>query len=180
MTRPPRNPRRAYDHDGREIPPMTLGNMREHGVRSVAAHCQEPSCGHSASVNVDGLPDDFPVPDVALRLRTVSEAGKAKIGAEDAQMGEGDAQAPASVTEADLRHAKHGAAILATCIVQSLKKTDPSFQGRFLQHLTEAYYEIRDNSEGDVRHEMELLSWTRQLLTGFSLITGQGKPFLER
>ncbi len=36
MTRP-RNPRRAYDHDGREIPPMTLGNMREHGGRSMDA-----------------------------------------------------------------------------------------------------------------------------------------------
>jgi len=37
MTRPPRNPRRAYDADGRMVKPMTLGNMREHGVRSVAA-----------------------------------------------------------------------------------------------------------------------------------------------
>jgi len=65
MTRPPRNPRHAYDADGREIPPMDLGNMREHGVRSVSANCQEVNCGHSGSVNVDGLPDDFPVPDVA-------------------------------------------------------------------------------------------------------------------
>ena len=48
---------------------MTLGNMREHGVRSVAAHCQVVGCGHSGTVNVDNLPDDFPVPDVALRLR---------------------------------------------------------------------------------------------------------------
>ena len=69
MNRPPRNPCRAYDHDGNEIPPMTLGNMREHGVRSVKAHCQEANCGHSASLNVDDLPDDFPVPDVSLSLR---------------------------------------------------------------------------------------------------------------
>lgn len=33
--------------------------------------------------------------------------------------------------------------------------------------------------EGDVRQEMELLSWTREYLTGFSQITGQGKPFLD-
>ena len=66
--RPPRNPRRTYDADGREIRPMDLGNMREHGVRSVAAICQEVNCGHSGAVNVDGLPDDVPVPDVALRL----------------------------------------------------------------------------------------------------------------
>jgi len=39
MTRPPRNPRRAYDADGREIPPMTLATMREHDARSVEAPC---------------------------------------------------------------------------------------------------------------------------------------------
>ena len=48
---------------------MTLATMREHGVRSVAAHCQEIGCGHAGSVNVDHLPGNFPVPDVALRLR---------------------------------------------------------------------------------------------------------------
>ena len=57
MTRPPRNPRRAYDAHGNELRPMSLGNMREHGVRSVLAICQEASCGHSASINVDSLSD---------------------------------------------------------------------------------------------------------------------------
>jgi hypothetical protein len=38
MTRPPRNTRRAYDHEGREIRPMSLGNMREHGVRAASDH----------------------------------------------------------------------------------------------------------------------------------------------
>jgi hypothetical protein len=32
---------------GREIPPMTLANMREHSVRSVTAHCQDIGCGHA-------------------------------------------------------------------------------------------------------------------------------------
>jgi hypothetical protein len=50
MTPPPRNPRRAFDADGREIPPMSLGNMRAHGVRSVLAICQEARCGHSGSI----------------------------------------------------------------------------------------------------------------------------------
>ena len=31
--------------------------------------CEEIGCGHEGSVNVDHLPDDFPVPNVALRLR---------------------------------------------------------------------------------------------------------------
>jgi hypothetical protein len=69
MSHHPRDPRRTYDHDGREIPPMGLGNMRQHGVRAVLASYQEASCGHTASINVDNLPDDFPVPAVSLRLQ---------------------------------------------------------------------------------------------------------------
>jgi hypothetical protein len=57
MTHPPRNPRCAYDAEGRAIPLMSLGTMREHGVRSVLAICQEASCGHAASINLNDLPD---------------------------------------------------------------------------------------------------------------------------
>ncbi len=55
---------------------MPLSNMREHGVRSVDATCQD--CKHEATVNVDGLPDELPVPDVALRLRC-SACGSKRI-----------------------------------------------------------------------------------------------------
>jgi len=72
IDRPARNPRRAYDADGREIPPMDLANMRENGIRSVAADCQELGCHHHGVINVDRLPDDLPVPDVALRLRCLA------------------------------------------------------------------------------------------------------------
>jgi hypothetical protein len=34
-------------------PPMTLGNMRQNGVRAVIATCQ--TCRHKADVNVDAL-----------------------------------------------------------------------------------------------------------------------------
>src|SRR5688500_3126736 len=71
-----RNPRRAYDAEGREIAPMSLANMREHGVRSVEATCED--CKHDAVVNVDSLPGDLYVPDVALRLRC-SACGSRKI-----------------------------------------------------------------------------------------------------
>lgn len=64
-----RNPRRAYDGQGREIPPMTLGNMRAHEIRSVDAFCEAIGCGHASTLNVDGLPDELAVPDVSLRLR---------------------------------------------------------------------------------------------------------------
>jgi hypothetical protein len=80
-----------------------------------------------------------------------------------------------------LFRAKQGMAALATCIVQTLNETDPTFQDRFLERLGRAYYKIRDGEqwEGDVIQELELLNWTRELLTGFDKIKGQGKPFLS-
>ena len=63
------NPRRAHDGEGTEVPPMTLGNTRAHGIRSIDAFCQAIGCGHESTLNVDRLPDDLPVPDVGLRLR---------------------------------------------------------------------------------------------------------------
>ncbi|MBZ9960831.1 hypothetical protein [Mesorhizobium sp. BR1-1-14] len=73
----------------------------------------------------------------------------------------------------DLHRAKRGTAILAACIVQTLNESDPSFRERFLKRLSDAYY-----MEGDVIQELELLAWTREYLTGFSPVSGQGKPFL--
>jgi hypothetical protein len=64
-----RNPRRAYEKDGTGIPPMTLANMRENGVRDVLAYCEALGCGHEGRIECDRLPDDLPVPDVSLRLR---------------------------------------------------------------------------------------------------------------
>jgi hypothetical protein len=45
--------------------------------------------------------------------------------------------------------------------------------------LGRAYREFKDNTDGDVIQELELLSWTREYLTGWNNITGQGKPFLS-
>jgi hypothetical protein len=78
----------------------------------------------------------------------------------------------------ELHRSKRGVAILATCIVQTLNESDPTFQERFLNRLSKAYYELRDNTDGDVVQEMTLLSWTREYLTGFDFVTGQGEPFL--
>jgi hypothetical protein len=68
MSRRSRNPRRAYDAEGREIAPMMLADMLEamHTTR-VLAYCGD--CLHEGKVNADSLPVDLPVPDVALRLR---------------------------------------------------------------------------------------------------------------
>jgi hypothetical protein len=79
----------------------------------------------------------------------------------------------------DLHRAKNGVAILATCIVQTLNESDPTFQDRFLDRLSRTYRELKDDTDGDVIQELELLSWTRSYLTGFDHINGQRKPFLS-
>ena len=78
MTRPGRNPRRAYDAEGNEIPPMLLGSMRARGVTHVFAACEAHACGHEATVDVSTLPGELPVPDVALRMRC-SACGRKQI-----------------------------------------------------------------------------------------------------
>lgn len=83
----------------------------------------------------------------------------------------------------DLYRAKRGVAVLASCIVQTINESDPSFQKRFLERLSAAYYLLKDNEDGkwngDVIQELELLSWTREYLTGFDMIKGQEGPFLD-
>jgi hypothetical protein len=59
----------------------------------------------------------------------------------------------------ELHRAKNGVAILATCIVQTLNESDPTFQQRFLERLSRASRELKDNTDGDVVQEMELLRY---------------------
>jgi hypothetical protein len=74
-------------------------------------------------------------------------------------------------------------AILVACLVQALNESDPSFQARVLERLRKARYEVRDNYDGqwdgEINQELELLSWTQELLTGWTFVTGYGKPFLD-
>jgi hypothetical protein len=65
--RPRRNPRRAYDKDGDEIPPATIAHLKADKCRTVAAFCDD--CRHEGIVDVSGFPGDSPVPDVALKIR---------------------------------------------------------------------------------------------------------------
>jgi RNase P subunit RPR2 len=53
---------------------MTLANMRENGVRAVAATCE--ACNHQADVSVDAMPENVHVPQVARRLRCSQCGGK--------------------------------------------------------------------------------------------------------
>jgi hypothetical protein len=49
------NPRRVYDRDGREIEPMSLAIMREHGVQSVAATCEAPIVDNDSEMFVQRI-----------------------------------------------------------------------------------------------------------------------------
>ena len=79
----------------------------------------------------------------------------------------------------DLHRAKLGVAVVATCIVETINDSDPTFRERFLKKMSEAYYKLRDDTPGDQIEQMELLTWTRSLLTGFDFVDGQGQPFLD-
>jgi hypothetical protein len=46
--------------------PMTLANMRQNGVRSLAVTCA--ICRHAALLNVDAFADSIPVPAFSPRL----------------------------------------------------------------------------------------------------------------
>ena len=52
-----------------EILPMTLGNMRENGVRSLLVTCSNVTCRHEKIVNVDAYGDDLFVPSFGPRMR---------------------------------------------------------------------------------------------------------------
>ena len=71
-----RNPRRAFDANGQEILPMRLANARARcpfGRWLLPTHRVRE---HEATLDVDGLPDDVAVPDVALRLRCTRCGGR--------------------------------------------------------------------------------------------------------
>lgn len=48
--------------------PMTLGNMRANGVRSLSVTCGGRLCWHQAVLNVDAYGDDLPVPSFGPRM----------------------------------------------------------------------------------------------------------------
>jgi hypothetical protein len=48
---------------------MTLGNMRQNGVRSLKVFCSNVACRHESIVNVDGHGDDVFVPSLGPRMR---------------------------------------------------------------------------------------------------------------
>ncbi len=57
-------------------PPMTLGNMREQGVRGLAVYCLNHSCRHHTVINVDDHPHEVEVPSFGARLKCSKCGGR--------------------------------------------------------------------------------------------------------
>ncbi|WP_018259946.1 hypothetical protein [Methylobacterium sp. WSM2598] len=74
-----RQPRRAYDEQGREIPPPTLADLRAEGDRTAFVHCDATGCGHEATISTDQFPAEMPFPDIALPLRCAA-CGSKEVG----------------------------------------------------------------------------------------------------
>ena len=49
-------------------PPMTLGNVRANGVRSLDVWCSGRGCNHFRVLDVSRYPDDVPVPSFGPRM----------------------------------------------------------------------------------------------------------------
>jgi hypothetical protein len=60
------------------IRPMTLGNMRQNGVRELYVTCS--ACGYHAEVNFDTWPDDVPVPSFGPRMPTSLTRARPLLG----------------------------------------------------------------------------------------------------
>lgn len=63
-----RNPRRAYDKDGRELQPATVASQLAFGRKNVEVFCI--GCGHHrGGIDVSELPPETAIPDICLRYR---------------------------------------------------------------------------------------------------------------
>jgi hypothetical protein len=61
-----RNPRRAYNRDGTEIPPPTVASSLARGETRITLYCKNRACGHSGDVQLKDLPPELAIPDIAL------------------------------------------------------------------------------------------------------------------
>jgi hypothetical protein len=82
-------------------------------------------------------------------------------------------------TEKHLQDAKRGVAILVTCLAQEINEIHPGFLDRFMVRLARAYREVREEDNNHALDRLELLNWTRELLSGWNMTSGQGEPFLK-
>jgi hypothetical protein len=76
----------------------------------------------------------------------------------------------------DVENVKKATAILITCVVDAMSGLDEDFKNRFVKNLDRDYAKIRHDT--DDLNALELLSWTRSMVTGFDFGGAQKEPFL--
>lgn len=82
-----------------------------------------------------------------------------------------------TVHENELWQLKSAMAAIATCIVETMNTEDPTFKDRFLGNLEKTYSKLREGERENL-HMLESFNWTREFLTGWSMVSGQGHSLL--
>jgi hypothetical protein len=59
--------------------PMTLGSLRQLGVRGLLVICLDPQCRHEATMSVDDYADEIEVPSFAARMMCSKCGGKVEV-----------------------------------------------------------------------------------------------------
>jgi hypothetical protein len=72
-------------------------------------------------------------------------------------------------------------AVLFGCLVEALDERDPGFRDAVTRKIDDAYAKVREPfQKGDPLYDTEIISWAREIVTGFNMSSGQGKPFLKK
>ena len=77
----------------------------------------------------------------------------------------------------ELDNVKKATAIMFAALVKSLEDTAPGLKEGFVANLDTAYTKIREDS--DDLNALETISWTRSMITGFDIVSGQTKSFFD-
>jgi hypothetical protein len=61
------------------VPPMTLGSLRQLGVRGLLLICLDANCRHEATMSVDDYADEIELPSFAPRVVCSKCGGKVEV-----------------------------------------------------------------------------------------------------
>jgi hypothetical protein len=83
-----------------------------------------------------------------------------------------------TVRTPELDNVKRATAMMFAALVDTIVGTDSPQAKIFVANLDKCYTKIR-NESGDL-NALELLSWTRSMISGFDVIEGQGTPLMKQ
>ncbi|WP_050630508.1 hypothetical protein [Bradyrhizobium viridifuturi] len=83
-----------------------------------------------------------------------------------------------TVRTEELDNVKKATAMMIAALVDTLVGTDSKQAEIFVSNIDKLYARIRN--ESDDLNALELLTWTRTMITGFSFTEGQGTPLMKQ